>query len=309
MNVTKRASLRQQITRDRYLYAMVAPAFVLTLLFSYVTLAGWLLAFTDYRLGQSFFDVNWVGLKQFRAFLVDGSDLGYLMTNTLVINILSLCCNILCAVTFAILINELINKRFAKVVQTVSFFPFFISWIIVYSMASALFSVSSGSINQLLVKLGVLKRGINILGDERYAWQLVILLSLWKSLGYNCVIFLASISGIPQEEYEAAEIDGANRWQRVLHITIPGLLPTATVLLIMNSGWILNSNFDLFYVFTNTTNWPKMEVLDMYIYKYGLRLGNYPYSIAVGMMKTVVSLALLTLVNQISRRTSERSIL
>ena len=305
----KRHGLARAIVRDRYLYLMIAPAFLLVLLFSYITLIGWGLAFTDYRLGQSFFNLNWVGFKQFQAFLVEGSDLGYLMTNTLVINIVSLFTNIICAMAFAILLNELRSKRFAKTVQTISFFPFFISWIIVYSMANALFAVSSGSINMLMVKLGLIKRGINILGDEVYAWQLVILLSLWKTLGYNGVIFMAAISGISTEEYEAAEIDGANRWHKVRFITLPNIMPTALVLLIMNSGWILNSNFDLFYVFTNSTNWPRMEVLDMYIYKYGLRMGNYPYSIAVGMMKTVVSLTLLMIVNQVSRRVSERSIL
>ncbi|NLB38786.1 MAG: sugar ABC transporter permease, partial [Clostridiales bacterium] len=212
-------------------------------------------------------------------------------------------------VCFAILINELRGKRFARAVQTISFFPFFISWIIVYSMMNALFAVSSGSINLLMVRLGLIKRGINMLGDAKYAWQMVIILGLWKSLGYNGVIFLAAISGIPSEEYEAAEIDGANRWQKVVHVTVPNIMPTVLVLLIMNSGWILNSNFDFFYVFTNSTNWQRMEVLDMYIYKYGLRMGNYPYSIAVGMMKTLVSLSLLLIVNQVSRRVSDRAIL
>lgn len=307
--VRPKQHLWRAIKRDRYLYMMAAPAVVLVFLFSYVTLAGWALAFTDYRLGQRFVDVSWVGLKQFRAFLVEGNDLGYLMTNTLVINITSLVSNIFFSVCFAILINELRGKRFARAVQTISFFPFFISWIIVYSMMNALFAVSSGSINLLMVRLGLIKRGINMLGDAKYAWQMVIILGLWKSLGYNGVIFLAAISGIPSEEYEAAEIDGANRWQKVVHVTVPNIMPTVLVLLIMNSGWILNSNFDFFYVFTNSTNWQRMEVLDMYIYKYGLRMGNYPYSIAVGMMKTLVSLSLLLIVNQVSRRVSDRAIL
>ena len=297
-----------RIKRNRYLYLMIAPAVILVFTFSYVTLSGWLLAFSDYRLGQDFRDMTWVGFKQFRVFF-EGQDFGYLMTNTLVINISSLVLNMFVAVLFSILINELAIKRFAKAVQTISFFPFFISWIIVYSMMHALFAVSTGAVNQFLVNIGFIERGINLMGGEEYAWGLVIVLSLWKTLGYNGVIFISAISGIPQEEFEAAEIDGANRLQRILYITIPNLTSTILVLLIMNSGWILNSNFDFFYVFTNGTNWPKMEVLDMYIYKFGLRQGNYPYSIAVGMMKTVVSLFLLILVNQISKRVSKRSIL
>ena len=288
---------------------MVAPAVILVFLFNYVTLSGWIIAFKDYKLGQSILSAKWVGLKQFKAFLLEGSDWGYLLTNTLVMNISMLIVNMLIAVAFALLINELRNKRFAKTIQTTSFFPFFISWVIVYSLTHALFAVSTGAANQMLVDMGLLSKGLNILGDEKYSWGLTIILSLWKSLGYNAVIFIAAISGIPPEEYEAAEIDGANRWQKITNITLPNLMPTVVVLLIMNSGWILNSNFEMYYLFTNGTNWAKMEVLDMYIYKYGLRLGNYPYSIAVGMMKTFVSIILLFLVNQISKRVSDKSIL
>jgi putative aldouronate transport system permease protein len=134
-------------------------------------------------------------------------------------------------------------------------------------------------------------------------------MNLWKSLGYNGVIFLAAISGISPDEYEAAEIDGANRWQKIRHVTVPNLMPTLTVLLIMNSGWILNSNFDMYFLFTNATNWPRMEVLDMYIYKYGLALGNYPYATAVGIMKTFVSIFILLVVNRLSKNITGRSIL
>ena len=305
----ERTGLLRRIRKNRYLYLMVAPAVILVFLFSYVTLFGWVIAFKDYRLGQDILRADWVGFKHFREFLLEGSDWGYLLRNTLVMNISMLFIGIFCAVAFALLMNELRNKRFAKGIQTVSFFPFFISWVIVYSIVHSLFAVSTGAINEWLVDAGIIKKGFNILGDEKYAWGLVIIMSLWKSLGYNAVVFIAAIAGIPPEEYEAAEIDGASRWQRVTNVTIPNLMPTVVVLLIMNSGWILNSNFDMYYLFTNPTNWQKMEVLDMYIYKYGLKLGNYPYSIAVGMMKSVVSIVLLFLVNQISKRISEKSIL
>lgn len=306
---TKKGKMISRIFKNRYLYMMVAPAVILVFIFSYVTLFGWVIAFKDYKLGQSIFDADWVGFKHFKAFLLESSDWGYLLRNTLVMNLSILFIGMFSAVAFALLINELRNKRYAKAVQTVSFFPFFISWVIVYSIIHSLFAVSTGAINQMLVNAGLVKKGFNILGDEKYAWGLVIIMSLWKSLGYNAVIFISAIAGIPPEEYEAAEIDGANRWQRVTNVTLPNLMPTVVVLLIMNSGWILNSNFEMYYLFTNGTNWGRMEVLDMYIYKYGLRLGNYPYSIAVGMIKTFVSILLLFIVNCISKRLSEKSIL
>lgn len=298
----------QKLVRNRYLYLMLAPAVLLVLLFNYLTLSGWILAFTDYRLGQSFSTLSWAGLKNFRTFFT-GQDFGYLMTNTLVINICSLFLNLFAAMAFAVLLNELPWKRWARGVQTISFFPFFVSWITVYSMMNALFSVSSGAVNRFLTDAGIIEHGWNVLGSEKYAWGLAILLSLWKTLGYNGVIFISAIAGIPQEEFEAAEIDGANRWEKIRCITLPNLAPTLIVLLIMNSGWILNSNFDFYYIFQNSTNWMRMEVLDMYIYKFGLRQGNYPYAIAVGMMKTVVSIVLLTVVNRITRRLSDQSIL
>ena len=155
-----------------------------------------------------------------------------------------------------------------------------------------------------LVKAGVIKRGINILGDAKYSWPLMIFVNLWKFTGYNCVLFMAAAAGIPMDQYESAEIDGASRFQKAIYITLPSLLPTAAVLLIMNSGWILNSSLDMFMVFQNTTNLETMEVLDMYIYKYGLKLMDYSYATAAGIAKTAVSLLLLVIVNKSVKKLS-----
>jgi putative aldouronate transport system permease protein len=298
-----------KIYRHRYLYLMVSPALLLVLFFSYFPLAGWVIAFKNYQIGLSIWTAEWIGLEQFKSFLLQSSDYAYLITNTLVMNISSIVVNLVTAVIFAILINELKNKRFAKLVQTISFFPFFISWVIVYSIMSALFGASTGAINHTLIGLGWIDEGLNILGDPKYAWGLIICMQLWKYLGYNGVIFIAAIASISTEQYEAADIDGASRFQKIIYITIPSLMPTFVVLLIMNSGWILNSNFDLFYLFTNPTNWSKMEVLDMYIFKYGLQLTNYPYATAVGIIKSIVSIIILLMVNFTARRVTGRGIL
>ena len=198
-----------------------------------------------------------------------------------------------------------VNWRFgAKAVQTVTFFPYFVSAVIAYAIFNGLLSVNSGAINMALVKAGVIKRGINILGDAKYSWPLMIFVNLWKFTGYNCVLFMAAAAGIPMDQYESAEIDGANRFQKAIYITLPSLLPTAAVLLIMNSGWILNSSLDMFMVFQNTTNMETMEVLDMYIYKYGLKLMDYSYATAAGIAKTAVSLLLLVIVNKSVKKLS-----
>jgi len=297
-----------RIVRQRYLYAMLLPAFLIVFTFSYVPLFGWLIAFVHYQPGVPLFDAEWVGFKHFKAFFTETDDYIYLLRNTLSINIGALIANLGTAFLFALLLNEIRQRFFGKLIQTVTFFPFFISWIIIYSLSSALFATSFGAINETLVQWGWIDEGINVLGDPKYSWAFIILIGVWKFLGYNSVIFISAIASIPSEYYEAAQIDGANRFQRMWHITIPNLIPTLIVLLILNSGWILNSNFEQFYLFTNTTNWEKMEVLDIYIYKYGLQLLNYPYATAVGIMKTVLSLIMIMTVNSIAKKSTGKGI-
>ena len=301
-------ALWTRIKRQRYLFLMLAPAFILTVIFAYVPLGGWILAFRKFQIGTSIFAGEWTGLLQFKRFLVDGSDFYYLIRNTLVINTVSVVQNLIVAVIFSIFLSEVKKKSIAKTVQTVTFFPYFISWVITYSVVWSLFAVRSGAINQFLVEIGALKKGINIMGEAQYSWPFMIYLNLWKYTGYNCIIFLAAISGIPQEEYEAAAIDGAGRFRRMWYITFRNLVPTFAILLIMNSGWVFNSNLEQFFIFSNSTNWETMEVLDMYIYKFGLKLLDYPYATAVGILKTLVSVLLLIAVNWGSKKISGSAI-
>lgn len=296
------------IYQQKLLYLMVLPAFLLTLVFSYIPLAGWIMAFQNYRVEKGVFASEFVGLRQFQRFFLEGNDYAYLIKNTLGMNILSLIIGMLASVLFAILVKEIKSKVFSKTIQSVTFFPFFISMVIVYAIMHALFASSSGAVNETLINLGVIEEGINLLGDKKYSWFIIITSGLWKSLGYNSVIYLAAIAGIPSEQYESAEIDGAGRFGKIIHITIPNLLPTITVLLIMNSGWILSSNLDQYFVFTNPTNWETMEVFDMYIYKYGFKLFNVSYATAVGIMKSMVSLLLLFGVNCLSKKVNDKSI-
>lgn len=303
-----RKTLWTRVKRQRYLLLMLAPAFILTLVFAYIPLGGWVLAFKKYQLGTNIFSGEWTGLLQFKRFFIDGSDFGYLIRNTLVINVVSVVQNLVVAVIFSVCLSEVRKKSIAKTVQTVTFFPYFVSMVITYSVVWALIAVRSGAINQFLVQAGILKKGINIMGEARFAWPFMIYLNLWKYTGYNCIIFLATISGIPQEQYEAAAIDGASRFGRIWHITIQHLIPTMAILLIMNSGWIFNSNLEQFFIFTNSTNWERMEVLDMYIYKFGLKLLDYPYATAVGILKTGISVLLLITVNWGSKKISGSAI-
>lgn len=309
MTTQVRRSLLKRAYNQRYLYLMILPAIALIIAFSYLPLFGWVIAFVNYRPGFSLWQSQWTGFEQFRAFFMQSEDYIYVLRNTLVMNVGALFFNLASAFFFTILLNEIRVKLFGKIVQTATFFPFFVSWVIIYTLVSALFAPSSGAVNEMLVSWGILEEGLNILGDKKYSWPLMILLSNWKYLGYNAVIFLAAIAAISHEEYEAADIEGANRFQKIRYITIPNLLPTAIVLLILNSGWVLNSSLESFFLFTNTANWETMEVFDVYIYKFGLQLLNYPYATAVGIMKTFASILLLLTVNNIAKKTTGKSIL
>lgn len=299
-----RPTLLQRIRRQKWVLLMLLPLLVLTIIFSYVPLVGWVMAFTDYHIGAPLFGNAWTGLTQFVRLGAYSDDLLRLLRNTVVINFVSVFNNLFCALVLTLLLREVKWRFGAKAVQTVTFFPYFVSAVIAYAIFNGLLSVNSGAINMALVKAGVIKRGINILGDAKYSWPLMIFVNLWKFTGYNCVLFMAAAAGIPMDQYESAEIDGASRFQKAIYITLPSLLPTAAVLLIMNSGWILNSSLDMFMVFQNTTNLETMEVLDMYIYKYGLKLMDYSYATAAGIAKTAVSLLLLIIVNKSVKKLS-----
>lgn len=305
----KRSSLFQRIKKHHRLYIMLLPMLVLVVVFSYVPLSGWGMAFTEYKLGAGYFEGAFTGLKQFKLFFAGANDAGYVLRNTLVINFASLFINLVVACAFAILLNELRSNRLKKFAQAFSFFPYFISWVIAYTVFLAFFSMESGVVNNLLKDLGLIDRGINFLADPKYSWGIIIFASLWKSIGYNSVIFLAAIAGIDTEQYEAADIDGASRMQKIIHITLPGLAATLVMLLIINSGWVFNSNFEQFYLFRNGGNWERMEVLDVYIYRYGLSLMDYSYATAVGIIKTLASILMFVTVNGIAKKIRGSSLL
>ncbi len=297
-----------KIAEQHRLYIMMIPMLVAVTLFCYIPLSGWAMAFTDYQLGGSMFGGEFIGLKQFGYFFTQAVDSSYVIRNTLVINLSSLAINLVSACAFAILLNEVRTSSLRRIVQSFSFFPFFVSWVITYSIFNSFLSMQTGVINVLLKDAGLIDKGINFLSDAKYSWGLILFVNFWKSIGYNSVIFLAAISGIDQEQYEAASIDGASHMQKIRHITLPGLMPTLVMLLIMNSGWIFSSNFEEFNLFSNSVNWQTMEVLDVYVYRYGLKLLDYSYATAVGIIKTVASLVMFFLVNLVAKRINGRSL-
>jgi putative aldouronate transport system permease protein len=287
---------------------MLLPGLILTGVLNYVPMAGLYMAFSNYRLGHPLFSAEFAGLRHVEQVLRDSADILNILRNTLVMNIMSLLVGLLVALLFAILLNEVTISKIKRTIQTVSFIPFLLSWVIVYSIMQVFLQGGSGLVNIALINMGLIDEGLGFLSDPDFSWGLVVFSNLWKILGYNAVIFLASIAGIDTGLYEAATIDGADRLHRIRHITLPLLMPTLQVLLILNVGWVFASNFDQFYLFTNAMNRPTMEVFDMYIFRFGLRQLDFSYATAVGILRALAGFILLVSVNAVSRKIGGSSV-
>lgn len=290
------------------LFLCVLPGILLVFVFHYLPLWGWSFAFFQYKPGKSLFDSAFVGLDNFRELFGNAimrRNLFRVLKNTFGIHLLGYVFSPL-PMLFAILLSEVRNKKFQKVVQTVTTLPNFISWVIMFSLAMAIFG-SNGLINTGLHNAGV-EANVNILNSNKHVWLIQVLLQQWKGLGWSAIVYFAAIAGLDQGLYEAAMVDGANRWQRIWYITIPQLIPTYFVLLIMSIGNFLNTGVDQYLAFGNALNKEFIEVLDLYVYNLGIGNGQISYSVAAGMMKSLVALVLFIMANTASKKVRGTSV-
>ena len=286
---------------------MALPFVVFVFLFSYVPLLGWGLAFFDYKPGLSLDKIKFVGFKYFQLMFFYKEDILNALLNTLVLSFLSMAVSVL-PIVFAILLTELRHSRMRKVIQTVVTLPHFVSWIIVYALCFALFS-SNGMVSQVLMTLGLTNKPLMLMTNASTAWLFMTLLGIWKELGWNSIIYLAAITGIDEEYYDAARVDGAGRFRCIWHITVPGLMPTFIVLLLLKVGNLLSVGFDQYLVFNNAMISSRLEVLDLYTYRIGIGTQDYSFAVAVGIVKSVVSLLMLFSVNALAKRVRGESII
>lgn len=289
------------------LLLLLLPFMALVAVFSYAPLFGWSYAFVSFSPGKSVFDSEFVGLKYFQRIFSNSKDFIMIMRNTLCISFLNICCSVLPAI-FAIAISQLKSKRYAKIVQTCTSIPNFISWVLVYSIVFMLLSSEDSALNIILKSFGVITESVNPLADVDHAWTIQVAIGVWKTLGYNAIIYLSAITSIDQELYQAAEVDGANNWQRIIHITVPGLMSTFFVLLLLAISNMLSNGFDQFWLLGNGMTWDKLEVFDTYVYRMGIKNMEYSLATAMGMFKSVVSILLLTFANWASKRLRGESI-
>lgn len=282
------------------LTALAVPFIAFVFAFSYIPLFGWVLAFIKYKPGLKIWDCDFAGLYYFELIFKDWHKMSSVLKNTLAMSFLGLLCTPLPA-AFAVFLSELKSARFKKIVQTITTIPNFVSWVIIYALAYALFS-SDGVVNQLLLQAGAIDKATNVLGNSDAVWFFQVALSVWKSLGWNAIIYFAAIAGIDSELYDAANVDGAGRLQRIIHITVPGISSTFFVLLLLQISNMLAVGIDQYLAFYNSMVADKILVLDLYVYRLGLVTQDYSYATAVGIFKSIVSIILLFSANGLSKK-------
>ncbi|RCW47612.1 ABC transporter permease [Paenibacillus prosopidis] len=281
---------------------MVLPALILIIIFSYIPMYGVLMAFQDYSIFKGFMASPWVGLKHFNMFFGSPEFLE-VMRNTAVISLLKFFIGFPAPILLALMLNEVKNMMFKRLVQTVSYLPHFMSWVIVAGLVMSMLSTDNGSINILMEKMNVIDEPINFLSLPELFWSILVSTGVWKEIGFGSIVYLAAIAGIDPSMYEAASMDGASRFKQIFLITLPSIMPVVIIFMILAIGNLLNAGFeDILLLAVNPVLRDVSDVIDTYVYRVGIQNSRYSYATAVGLFKAVISVGLLTMANYIARR-------
>jgi len=299
----QKPSLFKRYFKQFDMQLLVIPGLLLILIFNYFPMYGLVMAFQDYNIFEGFWNSEWAGLKHFKRFFNDPKFFE-VMRNTIVLSSLKILIIFPAPIILALMLNEVRNMMFKRTVQTITYLPHFLSWVIVAGFATSMLATDNGSINILLEKIGLIDQPIRFLSIPEYFWGVIIGTNLWKTIGFNSIVYIAAIAGINPQLYEAAAIDGASRLKKMYLITIPSIMPIIVIILILDIGNLLSAGFeDLLLLGNNPVLRSVSEVIDTYVYRVGISNGLYSYATAIGLFKAVISVALLTMANQIARRT------
>jgi putative aldouronate transport system permease protein len=300
LRLKNRSSLMRTLINQRYIYLMVLPGIIWFIVFCYVPMPGIMIAFQKYTVTKGIFGSPWVGLKYFTQFLTSYS-FPIVLRNTLVISFLKLLFGFPAPILLALILNEVKHLAFKKTIQTISYLPNFVSWVVVLGIWYRLMSPEGGLVNTVLVSLGVLSTPLNFMNTSAYMWPVAVLTEIWKTIGWNSIIYFAALSSINPELYEAAKIDGASRLQQMRHITLPGISATISILFILAMGGILASNFDQLFILGSSPVLDVTEVIDTYIYRIGLQQLQYSLAAAAGLMRAILSLLLVYITHRVAK--------
>ncbi|NHN31671.1 ABC transporter permease [Paenibacillus agricola] len=302
---SKHHALASRLKRDKYLYMLVLPGVLFFLLFKYVPMWGIIIAFQEYSPYAGVWKSEWVGLEHFIRFF-SNPDFILLFRNTMVISLLNLVFFFPLPIVLSMLLNEVNNQFFKKVIQSVVYLPHFLSWVIIAGISFLLLSQSSGIVNMMMVSVGLSK--YDFLTNTDTIWGLLVAQNIWKETGWGTIIILAAITGVDTQLYEAAKMDGANRWLQAWHVTLPGIRSVILILLILRLGHIMDVGFEQVFLMNNGAVAQYTDVFETYVYRNGIQSGQFSYSTAVGLFKSLVGLILVVVANKMAKRIGEEGI-
>lgn len=302
---TKFEQIKSNFRKDRWLYLMLIPGILFFTIYKYGPMFGLTLAFKNYRPFLGFFGSEWVGLEHFKRFFTEATFI-QLFSNTLILSLLNILFNFPMPIIFALLLNEVRNKYFKRYVQTVTYLPHFLSWVVVAGLSYVMFTTSGGIVNEIIKALGF--PPVNFLSSAGMLRPMLVGQSMWKETGWGTIIYLAALSGVEMEQYEAARIDGANRFQQLWSVTLPSIKPVIITMFILRLGQIIDSSFDQIYNMINELNRVSGETFDTFVFRTGITNGQLSYATAVGTFKSVVGLILVISADKIAKKAGEEGI-
>jgi len=300
-SLNRKDTLWKKIVKQKQLLVLIVPFMIFVLVFNYFPIWGWIMAFQKFVPGKGIFGSEFVGLANFKEAFTDANFINAIK-NTLLTSILKISVSFVSAILLALMLNEVRSRIFKRVVQTISYLPYFISWVVAVSIVYMVLSPSTGIVNEMLIAMGFIKSPIAFLGEGKYFYGIVAFSNVWKNVGWNAIIYLAAMTGIDPEIYESAIMDGAGRIRRILSVTLPSIMPTIKLMLILNLGNLMNVGFEQVYLLSNPSNIDASRTIDVYIYTYALRSGRLSYGTAIGIFNSTVAITLITLCNYISKK-------
>lgn len=296
-----KAPLLKSIINQRQLIVLIMPFMLFVLVFNYLPIWGWSMAFVNFRPGTSIFDSEFVGLANFiEAF----SDRNFILAirNTLMTSTMRISTGFVAAILLALMLNEVKSIPFKRTVQTISYLPYFISWVVASTIVYTALSPMDGIVNTVLLQLRLINEPIPFMGNPDYFYGIVAFSNIWKNVGWNAIVYLAAMAGIDPELYEAACIDGAGRIRRILSVTLPSIMPTIKILLVLNIGFLMNAGFEQVYLLSNPSNLEASRTIDIHVFNFALRSGRLSYGTAIGIFNSTVAVMLISISNYISKK-------
>lgn len=296
------------LKKDWQLWAMILPALAYIIIFCYVPMYGIQLAFRKYDFSKGLTGGDWVGFKYFIQYF-ESPMFWTTLRNTFVISFFTLVCGFPAPILLALVVNSLRQKKLRRVVQTAVYMPYFISTVVMVAILQILLSPSTGVVSNLLKNLHIIPQSINLLGTPSAFVPVYVLSGIWQSAGWNSIIFIAALASVDGQLYDAAKVDGANRWQQVIHVELPAIVPTIVILLIMNMGRVLSVGFEKVFLMQNDLNLSVSEVISTYVFNIGVQSGQFSFGSAVGLFNTVINFAFLMIANMVSKKAADISLM